>query len=348
MPDRVFVHIGLPKTGTTYLQNLMYAHAEAFRAQGTTVIGRHLIHHEAASELAGMVPARRADLPSGRWDEVVAMVRAADTPAVVFSNERYSLVRRDGVDRMVGALPDAEVHMVLTVRDLVAAEPSAWQEYVKNGGSLSWHEHCAGAVADPQGWRRRRRVRRVLRIWSRVLPPERIHVLTVPPPGGPRTVIWDRYCSVLGIDPARLDAREPDRHNTSLDFLATELIRRLNAHDPPPSVGAQRGVVKRWLANGVLENRPASRRPRLPEDMRELVAEESRWLARTITRSGYHVVGSPDELLPPDEPAPAPSGSEDPTDAELLDVALEALVLMTERSYDLGQRLKSRRQQGAR
>lgn len=371
MPERVFVHIGLPKTGTTYVQNLLYANAEAFARQGITVVGRHALHYEAASELANAKPAQRDELPTGRWAKVCKRVADAKTPTVVFSNERYSLARSGGVARLAGSFPNQELHVIVTVRDLVAAEPSAWQEYVKNGGTRSWPDFCADNAARPGKFRKRRRIRRVLKLWSRHVPPERIHVVTVPPPGSPRELIFERFCSVIGADVAALTTLEPERRNSSLDFVATELLRRLNARDPGLPVKAQRAEIKQWLANGVLSRRPATTKPVLEGEALALARRENRWLVRRLRKGGFDVVGRLADLRYASRPAPeaasgdadvsvaeaAEAGAQAPPPAEqgaaestydvdpaeLVEVALEAIELLAERSYERGRELRRRR-----
>lgn len=337
MPKQVFVHIGLPKTGTTYLQALLYANVDAFARSGVTVVGRHAQHYEAASELAGVRPRLAASMPTGRWDAVVAEVAAARTGVAVLSNERYSLAKPPGIRRMAASFPDAELHVVVTVRDLVAAEPSAWQEYVKNGGTRTWTEFCEASVRRPAALRNRRRIRRVLRAWPRHVPPERIHVVTVPPPGSPRGLILERFCRVLGVDPAALDVLEPKRANTSLDFVATEMLRRVNAHEAGLTVGAQRGEIKEWLANGVLSRRPATATPVLTGAALELLQGENAWVRRRLRRGGFDVVGDPADLALPVPDGP-PTYDADPDD--LLEAALEALVLTAERSHERGRTVR--------
>lgn len=337
MPTEVFVHVGLPKTGTTYLQDLMYANREAFARQGVSVVGTHALHYEAASELAGARPARADDVPAGVWQQVVDAAAATDTARVVFSNERYSMLRPPGIRRLVESFPDAELHVVVTVRDLVAAEPSAWQEYVKNGGTLSWQDFCAEHVSRPRRLQTRRRVRRVLTHWPAAVAPARVHVITVPPPDRPRELILERFCEVLGVDPAGLDTTEPRRRNTSLDFVATELLRRLNAHRPGLSVAAQRAEVKQWLANGVLSRRPATTRPSLSGDALELARAENDWMVQRLRQGDLDVIGSTDEL---EGTAAGDGATYEVAPEALLDVALEALVLTTERAHRRGRRVR--------
>ena len=63
----------------------------------------------------------------------------------------------------------------------------------------------------------------MLERWSVIAPPERIHVVTVPPSGTPPEVLLERFCSVIGVDPAALD-REVPRANESLGQVQAELL----------------------------------------------------------------------------------------------------------------------------
>ena len=42
----------------------------------------------------------------------------------------------------------------------------------------------------------------VLRRWSVGLPPERVHVVTVPPAGSPRDLLWTRFAQACDFDPS--------------------------------------------------------------------------------------------------------------------------------------------------
>ena len=70
MAGRVFVHPGPPKTGTTFIQTLLYSNADALRRHGLAVVGSQAQHFNVANELlqtrsrrGKAVPGRR---PRGR------------------------------------------------------------------------------------------------------------------------------------------------------------------------------------------------------------------------------------------------------------------------------------------
>ena len=61
---RVLVHIGEPKTGTTFLQQVMWSNRAELAAQGVVLPGHHpQDHFRASQDLRGME--KRADDPAG-------------------------------------------------------------------------------------------------------------------------------------------------------------------------------------------------------------------------------------------------------------------------------------------
>ena len=177
----------------------------------------------------------------------------------------------------------------------------------------------------------------MLSVWPRVVPPEHVHVVTVPPPGSPRERILERFCSVLGVDPHALDTLEPERRNTSLDFVATEMLRRVNARQPELPVPVQRGEIKKFLANGELSRRPSTVRPVLEGEALDLARAENEWLVRTLSEGGFHVVG---DLAHLQGDRPEPPASYDVPAEDLLDAALEAVTLLARRSHGRGADLR--------
>ena len=324
MPTTVHAHIGVPKTGTTYLQALLYANREAFRQQGVTVVGRHRMHFDAASEITGARPKRTGAVPTGRWARVVRAVEKVDTAGAVFSSERYSLARLPGARTLVDTLGASsgatEVHVVVTVRDMVAAEPSAWQEYVKNGGTRSWPEFCAAGSRTPPSCVAGAGSAGCSSVWPEVLPPEHLHVVTVPPPGSPRGLLFERFCSVLGVDPAAMDTLEVERRNTSLDFVATEMLRRVNARESAAAGRRVSGARSRSSSpTGHCPGATSGSVRRCPGRPSTWPVAENDWLAERIRTAGLDVVGDLADLH--GEHPDAPPSYDVPAE-DLLDAAL--------------------------
>lgn len=337
---RLFLHVGLPKTGTTYLQNVMYLNRAALVEQGVTVVGTQPVHFNAASELAGRRTRRLGKVPDGAWERVLEEVSRVRTPVALISSERYSLLDQQQTRRLADAFADHELHVVVTVRDRLASEPSLWQESVKNGRSWSWEEFCAHAVSDPEVARRRARLDRVFRNWPGCVPESSVHVVTVPGPEAPRTLLLERFCRVLGIEAGLLSLEQVSRNNTSMDMAATELIRRLHARDVPLTPAVERTVIKGWLVPRVLGRRKLTGMP-FPEGPRaEQLEQENAWLAELLERRDFDVIGDLADL-----DGLRKSTEASVSDSDVLEHALDAVFALAQEVAELQQ---ARAGQGSR
>jgi hypothetical protein len=145
----VFIHVGAPKTGTTYLQQVMTANTAALaKAGGIHVAGRMFAQHHAALDLRGVPPAPGEDQARvGSWDRMTARLVASGLDGVI-SSELLAWASEDDVDRARASLADLELHVVFTMRDLGRQIPALWQEEVKNGSKLPFDEFL-GSLFDP-------------------------------------------------------------------------------------------------------------------------------------------------------------------------------------------------------
>ena len=128
MAQRVFLHIGAPKAGRTYVQSLLWANRAALSDDGLLVPGRALFDHT----LASIAVRGNHDEPELRrraadtWERLVNRARGADGD-VVLSNEWYCWADADRARLAVEAFAPAEVHLVFTAR------PIAQQVFVMLG-----------------------------------------------------------------------------------------------------------------------------------------------------------------------------------------------------------------------
>src|SRR6267143_1356155 len=104
---RVLVHIGEPKTGTTFLQQVMWSNRAELAAQGVVLPGHHpQDHFRASQDLRGIE--KRAD----EWEILAHQARQAPRAAVI-SHELFSAVDGPQAEQAVRSLHPAEVHVVL-------------------------------------------------------------------------------------------------------------------------------------------------------------------------------------------------------------------------------------------
>ena len=338
MTQRVFVHPGPLKTGTTYLQSLFYANRDGFLAQGITIIGDQSSHYRVANDLMRRKSLRTREVPEGAWKRMRADVLRARGDALM-SCERYSLFRARDVRHLLDDLADREVHVVLTLRDPSAVLPARWQEGIKNGGTATWAEFQDRITEDPARLRKATRAIYTLETWAAALPPERVHVVTVPPASAPRTLLLERFCLALDVDAAKLETLEATRANPSMDLVSTELIRRVNAQQEVKLSGdAQHFEIKAFLAGKLAGQKRG--KPELNPAAFEAAKAEAQELVRRIEAGGYQVVGDLADLTP--GTSPGRQGQDIDVDREaLLDTAVLAVAALAQRSGARGPRLRS-------
>lgn len=234
---KVYLHVGLHKTGTTFLQNLFRANVAKLAAQGVDFPWGpdEPVQTFAVWDLQGRRP-RGAKDPriSGQWQVLADRVNASAMPVVLISEERLSISNLKQAKVALEPFQDCEVHIIVTSRDLARMAVSAWQEDVKNDRSVTWQEYIA-AIKDPghanrnpaRGFWMRQDLARVLRIWATAHSADRIHLVTVPPAGGDPGTLTARFASVVGFDPAILD-EPPKWNNETVGVAGIEVIRQLN------------------------------------------------------------------------------------------------------------------------
>ena len=334
MAARVFLHCGTAKSGTTYLQDLWWHHRDALRERGLLLPGTALRDHFHAAALVKGMDAVVDELgPTERavWTRLVAETRAWAGDALI-SHEHFSDSSPEAAAAAMADLAGAadEVHLVLTVRDLGRVLPSAWQQRVKQGARQPYAKFLATVRRDrsDQKFWRYQDVPGIIARWGADLPPERVHLVLVPPSGADRDELWRRTASVLGVDVSGLDT-ETRLPNDSLGIVEAELLRRVNTAIPRErrTVALTR-VTKGAFARGLLSGSAPQERFVLPAEHAGWVRERSEQLVATLRESSYDVVGDLEELLPA-----APRDGRVPgevTDAELVATAGAVVARMIE------------------
>lgn len=332
MSRRVFLHIGAPKTGTTYLQDRLALNAKALSAHGVHVPARNAVtspglsHFRAALDLLDQDWGGPPGHAEGAWDALMKRVRRLDG-TVVISHEILAPAEPHQIARAKQDLAGAELHIVYTARDQGRQLPAAWQESIKQGRSWTYKRYRRRLQRGTPWFARAFDLPAVLAAWGEGLPPAHVHVITVP--HGRSDALWERFAAVVGIDPAWAP-KESERLNRSLGVAETAVLRKLNQRLARTSRHSEHdALVRDLLAEGYLVNRDGTRL-RMPPRMHPwAVAQAERWI-EWLEGSGVDVVGDLAEL----HPAP-PVPRQDYVDPDRigakaqLAVALDALALMT-------------------
>ncbi|MEO9322424.1 hypothetical protein ABFT23_02985 [Nocardioides sp. C4-1] len=354
---RVYLHVGTPKTGTSYVQDLLFRNRERLADAGVRYPAEHPDDHfRAALDLMRLPWGGLEAEATGAWDRLATEVCGHDGPSII-SHEILATASRSQVGRALESLGHAtgdaggEVHVVLSVRDLSRQIPAEWQENVKHRRTFTYAEFLA-EIRDPERASRLatwfwgvQEVPAILDRWANDLPPEHVHLVTVPPRGGPPDELWRRFSRAFGLDDVELDL-ETSRANPSLGVPEISLLRRINqATNRHLAPAAYRPLVRELIAHQTLSERTDSPRLGLPPELRAWAGElEQAWADEVVAR-GYDVVGDLDDLV--SERSGAPGEWADPDRARQRHVAaaaldtIQAVLLDSARLRDETERLRT-------
>ncbi len=305
MAQRVVLHIGTMKSGTSYLQGQLHAQRARLAELGVLVPGE-----SRSEQIQALTQGRNKRGDRSTWTAMAAEIRAHPGD-VVLSHELLGAAGARTVRNLLPDLGSATVDVVITVRDLNRALVSMWQETIQNGRTWTWDDYYesvrASAPYAPAGpvdrdsaggrfWKQQDFLRMIER-WAERLGPDRISVIPLPPPGADTSLLPQRFVDATGIP---LDPTLPaPRSNQSLGLASVLVVRELNAllaaaGHPWPD-GTQ--VRKALLAKKVLASR-AAEEPRLGLDPPPWIHEQSAATVSALKGLGIRFVGEWADLDP--------------------------------------------------
>ncbi len=321
MAERVVLHIGVQKSGTTYLQQLMQHRTHELAEIGVKYqlpSGRRLKHgrvnhHELATYgLLGTeypwVSSERAAAERGWWGTLASRVHDWPGTAII-SAEALSVVRADAARRVIDALGGpSRTDVVITARGLGKLLPSMWQQHIRNGRSASC-ESFFGRLARERslGWNfvendpetsmwRAFALGRLADRWAGIVGAQRVRLITNP--GSPAELLWHRFLEAAAVDNAsQLPAPEKTTVHTGVTAAEAEVLNSINVNLSAAG----------WLVDAIksLDNKIirafGERKQRGPKlgvtpAYRELVAQWSHEDIADLGRTGVRIVGATDEL----------------------------------------------------
>lgn len=295
----VYLHVGPVKTGSTYLQSMMWNSRDALREQGLLLPATHPNEFFLAATDVQEGLFVGVDMPEaeGAWARVADRARSWPGRSLI-TCELLGFSEPGHVQRIVTSLAPATVHLIVMARSRADMLPSVYQEGVKMvDPDRSWDDFLAAYRDTRQAWRHAPGT--ILDRWLPHISPQRAHVITVPRRAADPGILTRRFAGVLGIDSARLSPAAPAAVNASLDAVDTELLRAVTAR----TAGTLDRRAQRRLINlhiiPLLRQSQRSRQPlRLPAAFRSLMDQAAAQDMQAITAAGCNVHGDLDELLP--------------------------------------------------
>lgn len=225
MANRLIVHIGPRKTGTTYLQRVLQQLSPSLRAKGvlypTDYRGQEDYNHVGAvSDLTHNEESKESNRWTGKdgsgWTGLASTVAAWDGTAII-SAEMIGGLRPAAATRMLEGLSASTVDIVITMRDLGRILPSSWQQHVRNTHTQSYRRYLERRASERgdlppiqmqaewdaerhQTFWRSYAYGALVRRWQELVGGDHVSVVTLPPAGSPSNLLWDRFRAALAVD----------------------------------------------------------------------------------------------------------------------------------------------------
>lgn len=307
MSDRIVLHIGAMKTGTTFLQTTLERNNALLAEAGIDYTGNRFAFQTRAVSAALKGPKERGRRYA-RWRRLARAAREAEQDTSVVSMEFLSFADDRQIRQLLRPLRGMRVEVVMTVRDQFLVAPAQWQTYCRNNGTADWGSYLRQIEPGLGGRQRRNAAYRtfhraqdvdsILRRWSAFGRVKKVHVVTVPGRDAPQDELWNRFFAAVGVAAPAVDfgVAAP---NTSLGYGSCDLLRRLNKHlDGVPGQRYRKGM--RQLAREVLaERRDTESRPALDLRGAEYARALNQQLRDTIAEGGFALHGDLGDLPVP-------------------------------------------------
>lgn len=138
MIERIIIHIGAHKTGSTYLQARLCESRQSLLQEGilyphnwqTLMWGHHALIQE--------IEQGKIESPEQIWQQL-ASEASSDTNTIILSSENFETASEKVIALLAQAIPQhIDKQIVFFVRKWSGLLPSLWQEVVKHGSTLEY------------------------------------------------------------------------------------------------------------------------------------------------------------------------------------------------------------------
>lgn len=287
--EPVILHVGPVKTGSTFIQDLLWRYRDDLARQGVSHPCSHANEMWFAVNDVQDCAFIHFDFPEcrGSWASIVDRVLDDPRPAIL-SHEVLSFSTEEHIARIASDLASRPVRLVVHARSLADMLPSTYQEKVKMvDPDISWHDWLDEQRATRAAWSDSSTI--VAR-WARHVPAEQIHLVTVPPKASNPMVLLSRFADAAGIDTGTWRA-EGAAANASLDIDQTEALRLINQLTADTMDMRERRNLVNRLVLPLLGTPDRGRRRQIDADHRPWIEPETQRRVTSLASSGVTLHG---------------------------------------------------------
>ena len=240
MPKKVFIHVGFHKTGTTAMQESLFANSKALKDLGTTYArtGKKAAHRAAwalSGKTWGWKDRGGVKTPISEWQRLLRKIKLRKSQVVV-SSEFFSELSDEHLSKLAVDLKGMDVHIIFTIRPFSKMLSSSYQQYLKYGLKASYEEWLRDIFAvpnksklSPSFWKRHNHAKVIAR-WQRTFGSQNIHLIVVDE--NEPDHLYRSFEEVLKLPKQTLNAVNSAGSNRSLSHAEISLLLAINRAFP--------------------------------------------------------------------------------------------------------------------
>ncbi len=240
--NRLFLHIGMPKTGTTTLQFMLDANRKALEDNSvlypqTGYTGS--LHDRGHHELVRAAKNRNHALYAELRDELDSSAAAV----AILSSEEFSLATPSDIGFIKQALEGVDVKIVVYLREQASFVEALYNQAVKTGGEKrERHEFMADMLCAA-----RLNYHAMVNAWAKRFGMENMRVRKYGDQLRIGKTLIDDFCGCVGVDTNWLQIHKGD-YNIGVDNKYIEFLRAVNIS------GVEVGFKNNRIVSGLLRH----------------------------------------------------------------------------------------------
>lgn len=238
---KLILHIGLMKTGTTYIQNILSENRKLMKKNGWIYPGdllnqQHAFYNILKSEIPWIQKNYSANQVRG--DELIKLINNPSENIIV-SSEALSSVSPNGVNMLFDIIENRfkleNVHLIVTARSISKLIPSFWQQALKTGTTENLQEYTERFISsywDPNTANHKiHNIHYCLSTWNKYVNPKNMHLVIVPNKDDTEETLWETFSkplTTIGFKPFVPSITKQKNDNVSFSMLESIFFQLLN------------------------------------------------------------------------------------------------------------------------
>lgn len=304
MTKKLVLHVGLMKTATTYVQSILTRNRDVLSKRGWDYPGnrenqQHAFYGICGSGIPWVTPEIESNYKS-LGQKLQKTIKDHENDLIV-SSEALSTLKAENIETLIQetALP---TKVIFTIRGLDKIIPSAWQQYLKGGGTRTLAEfieemqRSREPIEQVKGFWQTYAYGESIKRWAQVTG-KPVDVVVLPSQLKDRDEVWNLFQAAAGLPKlTNLEVLKTEA-NVSFSVETAEIVRKFNLMksngNPMPASRRQR-FLKQCIFPTAADQ--LGKKLVLPSEFIDLVTRWNTDEKAKITEYANQIVGNLDDL----------------------------------------------------